>query len=156
MARDNSSPHSIPHEEELARETKVPHNTELAQEPVQETEVPQEEELAPEAAVPLEQQHWEQAQEEEWSEHTATAWTLAHIIHRIYSTPLPPVLSPEQRRHFQKIIKMAAALIEEWQQRERELAQQLASERHPPTFEEIQEAIEAEVASPPTRHPARQ
>lgn len=124
MTRDDSTPQSIPQEEDLSLEPEVP----------------------PE-------QHWEPVQEEEWSEHTATAWTLAHIIHRIYSTPLPPVLSPEQRRHFQKIIKMAAALIEEWQQREREQAQQLAAERHPPTFEQIQEAIEAEVAN--ARHPTR-
>jgi hypothetical protein len=133
MARDDSTAHSIAQDEELAPETE-----------------------APLTEVPLEEHHWEQAQEEEWSEHTATAWTLAHIIHRIYSTPLPPILSSEQREHFHKVIKMAAAMMEEWQEREREQAQHLAAERHPPTFEEIQEAIEAEVSQPPSRHLSRQ
>jgi hypothetical protein len=136
MATNNSSLHNISQEEDLAPETEVP--------------------LERETNVPLENHHWEQGQEEEWSEHTATAWTLAHIIHRIYSTPLPPTLSPDQRRHFHKIIKMAAALIEEWQQREREQAQHLATERPTPPFEEVQEALEAEVTQPPTPHPTRQ
>lgn len=77
-------------------------------------------------------QHWNSATEEEWNEHSATAWALAYVIHRIRSTPHPPILLPEQRRHFEKITEMAAALIEEWQRRERDLAQQLAQERPVP------------------------
>ncbi|HEY7348213.1 MAG TPA: hypothetical protein VH599_07805 [Ktedonobacterales bacterium] len=69
---------------------------------------------------------WNSAIEQEWSEHSATAWALAHVIHHIRSTPLPPFLLPEQQRHFQKIILMAAALMEEWQRSERDQAQQLA------------------------------
>ena len=137
MARENSSLHNIPQEEELAPETEVPSENHLVENH-------------------LEKHHWESEQEEEWEEHAATAWTLAHIIHRVYATPLPPALSPEQRRHFQKIIKMAAALIEAWQQREREQAQHLAAERPPPSFEEAeagaQEPDEAQVAAPPVRH----
>jgi hypothetical protein len=72
---------------------------------------------------------WNSATEEEWSEHSATAWTLAHVIHHIRSTPLPPFLSPEQRNHFHKIIQMAAEMIEDWQRGERDQAQQLASAR---------------------------
>lgn len=72
---------------------------------------------------------WDSAIEQEWSEHSATAWALAHVIHHIRSTPLPPFLSPEQRRHFQHIIQMAAALIEDWQRRERDQAQHLALAR---------------------------
>ncbi len=131
MARENSSLHNIPHEEDLAPETEVPIEDHL------------------------EHPHWEAEQEEEWEEHAATAWTLAHIIHRVYATPLPPALSPEQRRHFQKIIKMAAALIEEWQQREREQAQQLAAERPAPTFKE-EETVETPVAPEPAHQHARQ
>jgi hypothetical protein len=71
------------------------------------------------------------ANEQEWSEHSATAWALAYVIHRIRSTPLPPILLPEQRRHFQKVIQMASALMEEWQRRERDQAQQLAAARPP-------------------------
>lgn len=67
--------------------------------------------------------------EQAWSEHSATAWALAHVIHRIRSTPFPPILLPEQRRHFQHVIHMAAALMEEWQRRERDQAQQLAAAR---------------------------
>ncbi len=69
---------------------------------------------------------WDSTAEQEWSEHSATAWALAHVIHRIRSTPLPPILSPEQRRHFQKVVQMAGALMEEWQRRERDQAQRLA------------------------------
>lgn len=135
MAKENSSLHNITHEEELAPETEVPLEDHL------------------------EHHHWEPEQEEEWEEHAATAWTLAHIIHRVYATPLPPALSPEQRRHFQKIIKMAAALIEEWQQREREQAQQLAAERPAPAFEEeeaIEKGVEAPIAPEPAHQHARQ
>jgi hypothetical protein len=71
-------------------------------------------------------QPWDNAAEEAWSEHSATAWALVYVIHRIRSTPLPPVLLPEQRRHFHKIIQMAAALLEDWQRSERDQAQQLA------------------------------
>lgn len=74
---------------------------------------------------------WNSTNEQEWSEHSATAWALAYVIHRIRSTPLPPILLPEQRRHFQKVIQMAAALTEEWQRRERDQAQQLAGARPP-------------------------
>ena len=66
----------------------------------------------------------------EWSEHSTTAWALAHVIHRICSTPLPPFLPPEQQRHFQKVVQMAAALMEEWQRRERDQAQQIVA-HHP-------------------------
>jgi hypothetical protein len=69
---------------------------------------------------------WDSATEQEWNEHSATSWALAHVIHHIRSTPLPPFLSSEQQRHFQKIIQMAAALIEDWQRRERDQAQRLA------------------------------
>ena len=130
MARENSSLHNIPQDEALTPETEVP------------------------VEQHLEQHHWESEQEEEWEEHTTTAWTLAHIIHRVYSTPLPPALSPEQRRHFQHIIKMSAALIEEWQQREREQAQQLAAERPAPVFEKAEEEQDDE--APIIPEPARQ
>ena len=131
MVRENSSLHNIPHEEDVALETEVPIENHL------------------------ENHHWEPEQEEDWEEHAATAWTLAHIIHRVYATPLPPALSPGQRRHFQKVIKMAAALIEAWQQREREQAQQLAAERPAPAFKE-EEAVEAPTAPEPARQRARQ
>jgi len=72
---------------------------------------------------------WDDAAEQEWTEHSATAWALAHVIHRIRSTSLPPILSAEQRRHFQKVVQMAAALMEEWQRRERDQAQRLATGR---------------------------
>lgn len=75
---------------------------------------------------------WGNTHKQEWSEHSAAAWALAHVIHRIRSTPLPPILLPEQRRHFQQVIQMAAALMEEWQRRERDQAQQLATTRPPP------------------------
>ncbi len=75
---------------------------------------------------PEAEQQWDNATEQEWSEHSATAWALAHVIHHIRSTPLPPFLLPEQRRHFHKIIQMAASLIEDWQRRERAQAQHLA------------------------------
>lgn len=78
-----------------------------------------------------EDQAWDRANEQAWSEHSATAWALAYVIHRIRSTPLPPILLPEQRRHFQKVIQMASALMEEWQRRERDQAQQLAAARPP-------------------------
>ena len=139
MVRENSSLHNITHEEDVAPETEVPLEDHLIEDH-------------------LEHHHWEPEQEEEWEEHAATAWTLAHIIHRVYATPLPPALSPEQRRHFQKIIKMAAALIEEWQQREREQAQQLAAERPAPAFEEEEpeKALEAPIAPEPAHQRARQ
>src|SRR6185437_11184438 len=57
------------------------------------------------------------------------SWALAYVIHRIRSTPHPPILLPEQRRHFEKVIEMAAALIEQWQGHERDLAQQLGTRR---------------------------
>ena len=86
----------------------------------------------PEREVPVPPAHreWDNAAEQEWNEHSTTAWALAHVIHRICSTPLPPILPPEQRRHFQKVVQMAAALMEEWQRREREQAQQLVA-HHP-------------------------
>ena len=83
-----------------------------------------------EISVPPAQREWDNAAEQEWNEHSTTAWALAHVIHRICSTPLPPILPPEQRRHFQKVVQMAAALMEEWQRREREQAQQLVA-HHP-------------------------
>ncbi len=91
-------------------------------------------------------QMWDSATEQEWSQHSATAWVLAHVIHRIRSTPMPPALSPEQRRHFQKIVQMAAALIEEWQRRERDLAQQLVVGR--PVVDLLLEGFEPAIASP--------
>jgi hypothetical protein len=72
---------------------------------------------------------WDNTAEQAWSEHSTTAWALAYVIHRIRSTPLPPILPPEQRRHFHKVVQMAAALMEEWQRRERDQAQQLAAGR---------------------------
>jgi hypothetical protein len=83
-----------------------------------------------ELPVPLANREWDNTAEQEWNEHSTTAWALAHVIHRICSTPLPPILPPEQRRHFQKVVQMAAALIEEWQRRERDQAQQLVA-HHP-------------------------
>ncbi|HEY7122412.1 MAG TPA: hypothetical protein VH540_00550 [Ktedonobacterales bacterium] len=144
MTRENSSLHNVPQAEELAPETEVPEELAL------ETEVPIEDHI--------EHHHWEPEQEEEWEEHAATAWTLAHIIHRVYATPLPPALSPEQRHHFQKIIKMAAALIEAWQQREREQAQQMAAERPSPVFEDEkeEEVMKTPVAPEPAHQRARQ
>lgn len=91
--------------------------------------------LAPEAPTleseppPAADQPWNSASEEEWNEHRTTAWALAYVIHRIRSTPHPPILLPEQRRHFEKIVEMAAALIAEWQGQERDLAQQLGTRR---------------------------
>jgi len=84
--------------------------------------------LAAEPAQPAAEQ-WNSAAEEEWNEHSATSWALAYVIHRIRSTPHPPILLPEQRRHFEKVIEMAAALIEQWQGHERDLAQQLGTRR---------------------------
>ncbi|HLV99883.1 MAG TPA: hypothetical protein VKT82_14525 [Ktedonobacterales bacterium] len=75
------------------------------------------------------EQQWNSAVEEEWNEHSATSWALAYVIHRIRSTPHPPILLPEQRRHFEKVVEMAAALIEQWQGHERDLAQQLGTRR---------------------------
>ncbi len=72
---------------------------------------------------------WNNATEEEWNEHSATSWALAYVIHRIRSTPHPPILLSEQRRHFEKVVEMAAALIEQWQGHERDLAQQLGMRR---------------------------
>lgn len=85
--------------------------------------------LAREEAAPGADRAWDSATEQEWSEHSATAWALAHVIHHIHTTPLPPFLLPEQRDHFQHIIQTAAALIEDWQRRERERARQLAISR---------------------------
>jgi len=79
--------------------------------------------------APLAEEAWDDTTEQAWSEHSTSAWALAHVIHRIRSTPLPPILPPEQRRHFQKVVQMAAALMEEWQRRERDQAQQLAAGR---------------------------
>ena len=93
------------------------------------------------APPPSPNQQWNSAAEEEWNEHSATAWALAYVIHRIRSTPYPPILLPEQRDHFQKVIEMAAALMEEWQRRERDQAQQLAQAR--PIPELSLEALEA-------------
>src|SRR5690348_2775152 len=86
----------------------------------------------PELEIPVQLAHreWDNAAEQEWNEHSTTAWALTHVIHRICSTPLPPILPPEQRRHFQKVVQMAAALMEEWQRRERDQAQQLVA-HHP-------------------------
>ncbi len=83
--------------------------------------------LAPEA-LPLltEEQPWDSTAEEEWSEHSATAWALVYVIHRVRSTPLPPTLPPAQQQHFHKIIEMAVALLEDWQRSERDQAQHLA------------------------------
>jgi hypothetical protein len=83
-----------------------------------------------EMPVPPAKREWNNEAEQEWSEHSTTAWALAHVIHRICSTPLPPFLPPEQQRHFQKVVQMAAALMEEWQRRERDQAQQLVA-HHP-------------------------
>jgi hypothetical protein len=79
-------------------------------------------------AQPLtaEEQPWDRATEEAWSEHSETAWALVYVIHRVRSTPLPPTLPPAQQRHFHKIIDMAAAMLEDWQRRERDQARQLA------------------------------
>lgn len=85
--------------------------------------------LAREEAAPNTDKAWDSAAEQEWSEHSATAWALAHVIHHIHTTPLPPFLLPEQRDHFQQVIQTAAALIEDWQRRERDRASQLASSR---------------------------
>lgn len=85
--------------------------------------------LATADPTPKASQAWDSAAEQAWSEHSATAWVLAHVIHQIRSTPLPPFLLPEQRQHFHKIVQAAAALIEDWQRRERDQAQQLASSR---------------------------
>ena len=89
--------------------------------------------MVPEVTLPSPpaEKHWGNNHEQEWSEHSATAWALAHVIHRIRSTPLPPILLPEQRRRFQQVIQMAAALMEEWQRRERDQAQQIAAARPP-------------------------
>ena len=89
---------------------------------------------------PSSEQQWDSAAEEEWNEHSATAWALAYVIHRIRSTPYPPILLSEQRDHFQKVIEMAAALMEKWQRRERDQAQQLAQAR--PIAELSREALE--------------
>ncbi len=89
---------------------------------------------------PAPEQQWDNTAEEEWNEHSATAWALAYVIHRVRSTPYPPILLPEQRNHFQKVIEMAAALMEEWQRRERDQAQQLAQAR--PIAELSREALE--------------
>jgi hypothetical protein len=89
---------------------------------------------------PAPDQQWNSTTEEEWNEHSANAWALAHVIHRIRSTPYPPILLAEQRNHFHKVIEMAAALIEDWQRRERDQAQQLAQAR--PIAELSQEALE--------------
>ena len=78
---------------------------------------------------PALEKQWDSAAEDEWNEHRATAWALAYIIHRVRSTPFPPILLPAQRHHFQKVIEMAAALMEDWQRDERDLAQHLAQER---------------------------
>lgn len=75
------------------------------------------------------EQQWNSATEEEWNEHRETAWALAYVIHRIRSTSNPPILLPAQKQHFQKTIERAAALMEEWQRRERDLAQQLVQAR---------------------------
>ena len=83
-----------------------------------------------EMRVPPAKREWNNEAEQEWSEHSTTAWALAHVIHRICSTPLPPFLPPEQQRHFQKVVQMAAALMEEWQRRERDQAQQIVA-HHP-------------------------
>lgn len=83
-----------------------------------------------EMSMPPANREWNNEAEQEWSEHSTTAWALAHVIHRICSTPLPPFLPPEQQRHFQKVVQMAAALMEEWQRRERDQAQQIVA-HHP-------------------------
>ena len=90
-------------------------------------------------APPPADKPWDSTDEQAWSEHSATAWALAYVIHRIRSTPLPPILLSEQRRHFQTVIQLAAARIEEWQRRERDQAQQLAATRPPlgPLMERI-------------------
>jgi hypothetical protein len=87
------------------------------------------------------EQEWNSATEEEWTEHRETAWALAYVIHRIRSTPNPPILLPAQKQHFQKTIERAAALIEEWQRRERDLAQQLVQAK--PVTELSSETAEA-------------
>jgi hypothetical protein len=89
--------------------------------------------------APSAEEQWNSAVEEEWNEHSATSWALAYVIHRIRSTPHPPILLPEQRRHFEKVVEMAAALIEQWQGRERDLAQQLGTRR--PLTELIEESL---------------
>lgn len=83
-----------------------------------------------EMSMPPANREWNNEAEQEWSEHSTTAWALAHVIHRICSTPLPPFLPPEQQRQFQKVVQMAAALMEEWQRRERDHAQQIVA-HHP-------------------------
>lgn len=91
-----------------------------------------------EIPVPPANREWDNAAEQEWNEHSTTAWALAHVIHRICSTPLPPFLPPEEQRHFHKVVQMAAALMEEWQRRERDQAQQIVA-HHP--FAEAANAI---------------
>lgn len=97
-----------------------------------------------EATMPPANREWDNAAEQEWNEHSTTAWALAHVIHRICSTPLPPILPPEQRRHFQKVVHMAAALMEEWQRRERDQAQQLVAQ-HSFTYAASEMLIESQV-----------
>lgn len=87
------------------------------------------------------EKQWNNATEEEWNEHRETAWALAYVIHRIRSTPNPPILLPAQKQHFQKTIEQAAALMEEWQRRERDLAQQLVQTK--PITELSSETAEA-------------
>ncbi len=96
--------------------------------------------------APLAEEVWDSAAEQEWSEHSTTAWALAYVIHRIRSTPLPPILPPEQRQHFHEVVQMAAALMEEWQRRERDQAQQLAAGR--PATGAAHESSLKEVAQP--------
>lgn len=106
-----------------------------------------------ETHVPPAYTEWNNVAEQEWNEHSTTAWALAHVIHRICSTPLPPILPQEQRRHFQKVVQMAASLMEEWQRREREQAQQLVA-HHPfayaasEIFTESQDIQEAQAEEP--------
>ncbi len=89
------------------------------------------------------EKQWNSATEEEWNEHRETAWALAYVIHRIRSTPNPPILLPAQKQHFQHTIEKAAALMEEWQRRERDLAQQLVQARPATDFSsEADEAIQ--------------
>jgi len=102
--------------------------------------------LSVEFSAPSASKEWDSAHEQAWSEHSATAWALAHVIHRIRSTPLPPTLLPEQRRRFHKVVQMAAALIEEWQRSERDQAQQLAADR--PLTDSLLAALPANESHP--------
>lgn len=105
-------------------------NSEQAAEDANHLETPEEgEHLELSTPASLAEEGWDSAAEQEWSEHSTTAWALAYVIHRIRSTPLPPILPPEQRQHFHKVVQMAAALMEEWQRRERDQAHQLAAGR---------------------------